>query len=99
MDFVVGLVGFARARSLRNKSLREAPTAASNLITVEMSCKYWKHHFALVNYLKSPVAWPEEIMKFIDDQVLAVGKQNSELFYPPGVHPHGDPLGTGSLAL
>ena len=45
MDFVVGLVGFARARSLRNKSLREAPTAASNLITVEMSCKYWKHHF------------------------------------------------------
>ena len=45
MDFVVGLVGFARARSLRNKSLREAPTAASNLITVEMSCTYWKHHF------------------------------------------------------
>ena len=38
-------MGFARARSLRNKSLREAPTAASNLITVEMSCKYWKHHF------------------------------------------------------
>ena len=78
----------AKAQGKRNKL---------DCIAVQHSGQYCKHHFTSLNYVKAPVAWPEGVIKFIDDRALAVGKQNSQLFYPSGVHPHGDPLGTGSL--